>query len=116
MSVLHWNHSWTKLSPRVDVPGIDVNVHPPKRCVNHAVDRLAWYKNADGEGTFEVGRDISTTSDGARGVAVADLDGDGNLDIVLAATADGVEWFKNSGAGVFGLGKALESNTSIGAT
>lgn len=100
----------------MDAPGSDANAHPPKRCVDHAADRVAWYKNTDGEGTFEVGRDISTTSDGARKVAVADLDGDGNLDIVLAASADGVEWFKNSDAGVFGLGTALETNTSIGAT
>lgn len=95
---------------------MQINAYVPKRCVNHAADRVAWYKNTDGEGAFEVGRDVSTTSDGAQNVAVADIDGDGNLDIVSASTAGGVEWFKNSGAGVFGLGTALESRTSVGAT
>lgn len=89
----------------------DASIVPPERCVRHPADQVAWYKNADGEGTFEVGRDISTTSDGAQRMAVADFSGDGNLDIMLASVADRVEWFKNSD-GVFSLGVELEEQTT----
>ena len=43
--------------------------------------------------------DIDTSADGARGVHVADMDGDGDLDIVLASTFDDtIAWYENDGA------------------
>ena len=43
--------------------------------------------------------DIDTSADGARGVHVADMDGDGDLDIVLASTYDDtIAWYENDGA------------------
>ncbi|CAN0219608.1 unnamed protein product, partial [Hapterophycus canaliculatus] len=79
--------------------------------MHHPADQVAWFKNTDGDGIFEVGRDISTTSDGAQRVALADFAGDGNLDIVLASTSDRLEWFKNSD-GVFSLGVEFEEQTT----
>lgn len=76
-------------------------------------DRFTWYENTDGEGTFSVGLDLSTTSDGAFAMALADLDDDGDLDIVAASVFDGLEWFENSdGNGEFSVGTFLESGVA----
>ena len=44
-------------------------------------DKIAWYENTDGKGTFEVNRIVSTSADRARSVFAADLDGDGDMDL-----------------------------------
>ena len=44
-------------------------------------DKIAWYRNVDGAGTFGAQQIITTSADGARSVFVADLDGDGVLDV-----------------------------------
>lgn len=83
--------------------------------MHHPADQVGWYGNADGGGSFDVGQDISTTSYGARKVAMADLTGDGTLDIVSASVSDRVQLFKNSD-GVFSLGVDLEEQTpAVGA-
>ncbi len=83
----------------------------PVRNMNHATDQVKWYRNSDGRGTFDAGLILSTTADGAHGLAVADLDGDGHLDVVSASIYGALEWFKNSN-GTFSLGIALEPQTS----
>ena len=48
-----------------------------------------------------VGRasDIATSADGAQAVHVADMDGDGDLDIISASAADDtIAWYENNGA------------------
>lgn len=69
-----------------------------------ADDKVAWYDNTDGRGTFGIQKAISTQADGATSVYAADLDGDGDLD-VLSASEDfsHVAWYRNTnGRGVFG--------------
>lgn len=63
---------------------------PPKPHVKHAADRVVWYENTDGEGTFAIGLDLSTTANGAFALALADLDGDDDLDVVSASVWDGL--------------------------
>ncbi|CAM9792076.1 unnamed protein product, partial [Ectocarpus sp. 6 AP-2014] len=70
-------------------------------------DRVTWYENTDGEATFALGVDISTTADGAFTLALADLDGDDDLDIVSASVVSGLAWYENSN-GAFSLGVSLE--------
>ncbi|CAM9302784.1 unnamed protein product, partial [Ectocarpus sp. 8 AP-2014] len=73
-------------------------------------DRVTWYENTDGEGTFALGHNISTTTNGAITLALADLDGDDDLDIVSASVFSGLAWYENSnGSGAFSLGVSLES-------
>src|SRR5262249_20774640 len=44
---------------------------------------------------------ISTTADGATSVAVADVDGDGDLDVLSASNKDDkIAWYENDGAAV----------------
>ncbi len=67
-------------------------------------DKVAWYENLDGLGTFGNQRIISTNSDGARCVISTDIDGDGDEDVISASFwADMIVWFENlDGSGNFG--------------
>lgn len=61
-----------------------------------ADDRITWYENDEGVLTFATARTISTLADGPRDVAVADIDGDGDLDVVSgSADDDDVAWYEN---------------------
>ena len=67
-------------------------------------DKLEWYENLDGIGNFSQARLIANTTDGARDVRAADIDGDGFIDIVHASLYwDSLTWYKN----VDGLGNFI---------
>jgi hypothetical protein len=62
-------------------------------------DKIVWYENGGGDIGVFPSRDISTTADGAADVAAADLDGDGDVDVVSAARLSGlITWYENDGA------------------
>ncbi|MEM7308363.1 MAG: FG-GAP-like repeat-containing protein [Planctomycetota bacterium] len=67
-------------------------------------DTIAWYENLDGEGGFGPQRIISSGANGARSVTAADLDGDGDADVISASENDDkIAWYANTdGAGTFG--------------
>ncbi|MEM8488193.1 MAG: T9SS type A sorting domain-containing protein [Bacteroidota bacterium] len=67
-------------------------------------DKIAWYENTDGQGTFGAQQVISTDADLAIAVHVVDLDGDGDLDVLSASSGDNkIAWYKNlDGQGSFG--------------
>ena len=59
-------------------------------------DKIAWYENTDGQGSFAPEQIISTSADGARSVVAADLDGDGDLDVLSASNTDNkIAWYEN---------------------
>lgn len=62
-------------------------------------DRLRLWSN-DGAGGFPLGRQVTTFRD-PDGLVLADLDGDGDLDLVLGDQPDGSAAFANDGAGNF---------------
>ncbi len=68
-------------------------------------DKVAWYENTDGSGSFGAQQVMSTSINGAFGVHAADLDGDLDLDVAYVAfVGDEVGWFENTdGAGDFGV-------------
>lgn len=66
-------------------------------------DKVAWYEN---DGTPAVGawtaHTISTSVNGANSVSAADMDGDGDIDVLAtAAYANSVTWFENDGSQTF---------------
>jgi len=67
-------------------------------------DKIAWYENVDGQGTFGAQRVITTAADGARSVYAADVDGDGDMDALSASSVDDrIAWYENvDGQGTFG--------------
>ncbi len=67
-------------------------------------DKIAWYENTNGLGAFSAEKIITTLADGARCVCAADLDGDGDLDVLSASSNDDkIAWYANTnGLGAFG--------------
>ena len=71
---------------------------------NSAVDDVSWYENTDGAGHFGREHVITTNVDHLMSVHAADLDGDGDLDVLSASDFDDkIAWYENTdGAGTFG--------------
>ncbi len=77
-------------------------------------DEIAWYENTDGAGSFGAQQLISTAADGAFSVFGADVDGDGDLDVLSASVQDAeIAWYENSdGAGSFGVQQLISTAAS----
>ncbi len=75
-------------------------------------DKIAWYENTDGQGTFSDQVIISEIADGARDVLTADVDGDGDLDVFSVSDNDNkVAWYENlDGLGSFGYQRVISNN------
>ncbi|MEX0936422.1 MAG: VCBS repeat-containing protein [Pirellulales bacterium] len=57
---------------------------------------VGWFENVDGQGNFSSRHIISNSSNGAQAVYAADLDRDGDLDVLAASSSDDtIGWFRN---------------------
>ena len=66
---------------------------------NTGDDTIAWYENDGAENPTWTAADIATSADGAIRVYAADIDGDGDMDIISgSALDDKIAWYANDGA------------------
>jgi uncharacterized protein YuzB (UPF0349 family) len=72
-------------------------------------DMLAWYQNwLNVDGTFGSQQVITTMADGAQTVYAADMDSDGDLDVLSASQNDDkIAWYPNLGQGNFGTQQVI---------
>ena len=62
-------------------------------------DTIAWYENDGAANPTFTAVNIATSADGAWSVKAADMDGDGDLDIISASDNDDtIAWYENDGA------------------
>ena len=103
------DHSWTEastaMSTNVDAPhavkiaDMDGDGDLDVVSASYGDDKIAWFENDGAEDPSFTAETIATSADGARDVYLADLDGDGHMDIISASEIDDtVAWYKNDGA------------------
>lgn len=75
-------------------------------------DKIAWYENVDGLGTFGFQQVITTTAETAWSVFAIDLDSDGDNDVLSASRGDAkIAWYENTdGLGAFGPQQVITEN------
>jgi hypothetical protein len=62
-------------------------------------NKIAWYENDGGSPPTWTARTISTSASGARSVFAADVDGDGDIDVLSASYDDDkIAWYESDGA------------------
>ena len=78
-------------------------------------DKIAWYENIDGNGTYGAQMVLSTEADNAVAVHAGDVDGDGDMDVVAASFDDEkVVWFENTdGLGLFSAEIIISQDANV---
>ena len=62
-------------------------------------DKIAWYENDGAADPSFTARTITTSADFARSVYAADIDNDGDMDVLSASFNDNkIAWYENNGA------------------
>ena len=74
--------------------------------------KIAWYKNVDGRGTFGSQHTVNPNAFGASSVFAADIDRDGDIDLVSTASGENtISWYENvDGHGLFGAQQIVSAN------
>ena len=63
----------------------------------HLADDITWWENSDGSGTVWIEHTVNRNFDGAHSVYAADVDGDGDMDVLGAAyNANDITWWENT--------------------
>jgi len=83
---------------------IDGDGDPDVLSASYGDNKVAWYENLDGLGTYGPQHIITTDAQGVKRVCAADLDGDNDPDVLSASSlTDEIAWYENTdGNGTFG--------------
>jgi len=74
-------------------------------------DRIAWYENAAGDASLWREHLVSGEANGAEGVVAADLDRDGDLDLISAAElGNEIAWYENRGGDRAWIARAVTTS------
>lgn len=75
-------------------------------------NRIAWYENTNGQGAFGPQQIIITSPSHYTDVYAADMDGDGDMDVLSASKNDNrIAWYENTnGLGAFGPQQTITTN------
>ncbi|QRM90715.1 T9SS type A sorting domain-containing protein [Lacinutrix sp. WUR7] len=66
-------------------------------------NKITWYENIDGLGNYGNQQIINSAANGAKYVYAADIDGDGDMDVLSASSDNKIAWYENTdGLGNFG--------------
>jgi len=81
---------------------------------SHFDDKIAWYENMDGAGNFGPARLISHDANSPNSILAADVDGDGDADVLSASYYDDkIAWYENlTGAGDFGPQRVISDRAT----
>jgi len=82
---------------------------------SYSSNEIGWMENLDGFGTFDPAIIISGSVGRPTSVYAADLNNDGDVDVLYAAEVDGlIAWFPNLGNGTFGMRRNITSASASG--
>jgi hypothetical protein len=109
---VHWHENtdgdgsaWTTHAVTTDIDGphsvftADVDADGDIDILSASIgdDRIVWYENSEGHGLRWVAHDITTEADHANDVFAADIDKDGDVDVISASRDDNtIAWFENT--------------------
>lgn len=80
---------------------------------SYGSDKVIWYENLDGHGNFSGQKVLDSNAEGAFSVIAADLDGDGDMDVISASRFSGLAWYENlNGHGHFSPKKIIDNQIS----
>lgn len=72
---------------------------------------IPWYENLNAGSSFQLKQGVASDALSANSVDRGDLDGDGDLDVIFAASGGNIGWYSNEdGMGTFGLQKYISAN------
>ncbi len=75
-------------------------------------NKIAWYKNLDGNGNFSVQKIINGEANNAKSVSATDVDNDGYIDVISTFSSNEVAWYKNiNGVGGFGTKQIITTKS-----
>ena len=86
--------------------------------IGRGVDEIGWYENTgdDGRSFANSPRALDTAADNPESLEAADLDGDGDLDVLSALegpdTGSKVVWYENSGDGSFSGARVISEEVA----
>ena len=101
----------------VRIADLDGDAKPDLLGAAFKADRIDWWRNGGGDGTSWTARTIAAGFDGAIAAEAGDFDGDGDLDVVGAASGGhDVAWWENTAGSGLLWTKHLIDGTFLEAT